>query len=328
MRGDDDVREPEDRPRRVGLLREHVQRRAGDVPRAQRVDQCVQVDQVSAGGVHDPHARLHQGDPVGVDQVRGLGRERRVQGDEVGLQEQVLERCGRHLQLPAAIGRHERVEHDDAHPERPCAGGDQLADAPEADDAEHLVRQLDAAEALALPAALDQRGVCLGDVAGQREEQPERVLGRRHHVRAGRVGDDDPAAGGRRDVDVVDPRPGPPDHLQPARMLEQLGRDTGRAADDQGVVGADPAGQSLRLREQVDVDLELLTQQLDPGGGDLLGDQHAGTVRHRWRTPRSHGRRRRRRTAGDSRAPPAPARARPAPSGCRTRSYSPCGRCA
>ena len=218
---------------------------------------------------------LHQRDAVGVDQVPGLGRERSVQGDEVGLQQQVLERCGRDLELAAAIGRHERVEHDDPHPERPRAGGDQLADAAEADDAEHLVGQLHAAEALALPAPLGERGVRLGDVARDREQQAERVLGRGHHVRPGRVGDDDPAPRGSGHVDVVHPGPGPADHLQPAGVLEQVGRDAGRAAHDERVVGADPARERLRQRVQLDVDLELGAQELDSGRRDLLGDEDA-----------------------------------------------------
>ena len=276
VRRHDHVRQAEDRaPSVYGSVGNTSSAAPATCPDSQRGDQGVQVDQVAAGGVHDPHAGLHEREPLGVDQVPGLGGERRVQRDEVGLQQQVLERRRRHLQLAAALGRHERVEHHDPHTERAGAGGDQLADAAEADDAEHLVGQLHAAEALALPAPLDERRVRLGDVARDREQQAERVLGRGHHVRPGGVRDDDAAAGGGGDVDVVDPGAGPADHLQLAGVLEQPGRHARGAADDQRVVGADALGQLLGRRVELDVDLELPAQELDSGRGDLLGDEDA-----------------------------------------------------
>src|SRR6185312_11728172 len=127
----------------------------------------------------------------------------------------------------------------------------------------HLVGQLDAPEAPALPPPLRQRRVRLGDVAGDGEQQAERVLGGGHHVRARGVRDDDPAAGGGSHVDVVDAGAGPADHLQVPGVLEQAGRDAGRAADDQRVVGADAAGQVVRPGVELDVDLELPPQEVD-----------------------------------------------------------------
>ena len=100
-----------------------------------------------------------------------------MQRDEVGLEHSFSSEAD-----VTCSSRHRSADtngskHDDLHPERAGAGGDQLADAAEADDAEHLVGQLDAAEALALPPSLRQCGVRLGDVARDREQQPERVLG-------------------------------------------------------------------------------------------------------------------------------------------------------
>ena len=69
---------------------------------------------------------------------------------------------------------------------------------------ERLVGKLDPAPLRALPAPLDERGVRLRDVAGERDEEPDRVLGGGDDVRLGRVGDDDPAPRRRVDVDVVD----------------------------------------------------------------------------------------------------------------------------
>ena len=63
----------------------------------------------------------------------------------------------------------------------------------------------------------DKRRVRLRDVARERDQQADRVLGRRDDVRLGRVCDDDPLPGRRVDVDVVDPHPGAADHLQVRR---------------------------------------------------------------------------------------------------------------
>src|SRR5581483_435670 len=93
---------------------------------------------------------------------------------------------------------------DDAHSEAECAPRDLLADAPEAEHAERLAGELDAAVRLPLPPALLQRCVRLGDVACKRDEQADRVLGCRDDGRLRRVRDDDSPTGLSLDVDVVD----------------------------------------------------------------------------------------------------------------------------
>ena len=234
----------------------------------------------------------------------------------------------RDLSLPEPLRRHERVVRDHLHAEPAGAGGDQLADAPEAEHAQRLPAQLHASEARALPAAVHQRGVRLRDVAGQRQQQPDRVLRGRHHVRAGCVGHDDAAPRGLVHVHVVDPGTCPAHHLQPRRTPQHAGVDAGLAAHDQRVVVADPVAQLIRGDVQLDVDVEPVGQQLDAGLGDLLRDQHPGAVgaaahgrpgrlgqlRHGWsraaRTPPPPAPPRRLRSAPGSRARPAPA---PAP---------------
>ena len=54
----------------------------------------------------------------------------------------------------------------------------------------------------------------LRDVARERDEQADRVLGGGDDGRLGRVRDDDAAARGGLDVDVVDTDAGAADHLQ------------------------------------------------------------------------------------------------------------------
>ena len=61
VRRDDDVLELEDAARRVRLVGEDVERGAGDLARLERVHQRVDVDEVAAGGVHDPRRPASSG---------------------------------------------------------------------------------------------------------------------------------------------------------------------------------------------------------------------------------------------------------------------------
>ena len=152
---------------------------------------------------------------------------------------------------------------------RPRAG-DLLPDPAEAEHAEGLVRQLEPAVAGALPAPVLERRVRLRDVAREREQQADRVLGRRDDGRLGRVRDDDPSARRGLDVDVVHAHPGAADHLEPVGPLDQVGGQLRRRADDDRVVVADLLRQ---VAVRVDVDLVALAQELDAGVGDLLPDE-------------------------------------------------------
>ena len=174
-------------------------------------------------------------------------------------------------ELAEALGRDERVVGDDAHPEPERAACDLLADAAEAEDAERLVGHLEAGVLRAVPAALLERGVRLRDVAREREQQADRVLGRGDDGRLGRVRDDDPSTRGGIDVDVVHPHSRTADHAQSLGALDQVGGELGLRADDDRVVLADPLGEVAVV---VDVDVEALLQQRDARVGDrLLGSR-------------------------------------------------------
>ena len=179
-------------------------------------------------------------------------------------------------ELPEALGRDVRVEGEDAHLEPARAPGDLLADPAEADEPERLVGELEPGEAGALPAPLLERAVCLRDLAGEGEQQPEGVLGRRHDRGLRGVGDDDPALRRGGEIDVVHPHPGPADHLEAVGALDQVGRQLRRAADDDRVVVADRRRQ---VAVGLDVDVESLSQKVDAGLGDRLPDEnfHAAT---------------------------------------------------
>ena len=181
--------------RRVGrqrLLGEDVERRAREPPGAQRLDERRLVDERAARGVDEQRAGPQQRQPRAVDQAaRGVG-DGQVEADDVGDLERRLDRLGvLGAELGHALGRDVRVVGDRAHAERARPRRHEPADAAEAEQRQRLVGELDAGEALALPGALAQRALGGADVAGQREQQRERVLGGRDDVRLGGVADDD-----------------------------------------------------------------------------------------------------------------------------------------
>ena len=163
-----------------------------------------------------------------------------MQGEEVGNRVHVLGCLGAFgSELPESLGGHVGIVGDDAHPEPESPPRHLLADSAEAEHAERLACELDPAVRASFPAALLQRGMGLRDVARKGDEEADRVLRGGDDRGVWRVGDDDPAARGRLDVDVVDPDSGPSDHLQPLGTLDQLGGQLRGRADDDRVVAAD-----------------------------------------------------------------------------------------
>ena len=258
------------------LLGEDVDARARQLAAAEGLQEGLLVDHVAARGVDEAGPGLHGRERLASHEAARLVGGREVQGDEVAHPVEVLGRVRLlDAQLPVAALRHEGVVGHDHHPEALRALGDHLPDAAEAEHAEGLAGDLDAAELRALPAPLHQARVGLGDVARLRHHQGDGVLGRRQGVGPGGVADDDAPAGGRRDVDVVDAGAGAAHHLEPVRAGDQLGRDLGRAAHHQGVVVADALGELLRGPVQAEVNAEPVRQELDARLRDLLAHEHA-----------------------------------------------------
>ena len=231
------------RARAAGLSTARPRRHRAPRPRASRTGsprQRLLVDERSARGVDEPRAIAHQGDRVPIDEAARLVRQRRVERHDVGHCEQLVERL--HLldaEVAEPVAPDEGIEGDDVHrqPERaPC---DLLPDPAEPDDAERLPGELDPAVARPLPAPLLERGVRLGDVAGERDEQADRLFRRGDDRRVGRVRDHDATPRGRLHVDVVDPDAGPSDHLQADSQLDHLARELRRGADHDRVVAVD-----------------------------------------------------------------------------------------
>ena len=139
-----------------------------------------------------------------ADQAEGLGVLGQVHGDEVALLEQLVEGDQLGAELAGALGRDVGVVGEDLHAEALEPLGDELADPAEADDADLLVEQLDAAVLAALPRAGLEGLVGRGDVAGGGQQQADGELGGGGDVGGRGVDDHDAGLGGGRDVDVVE----------------------------------------------------------------------------------------------------------------------------
>src|SRR6185295_14667877 len=208
----------------------------------------------------------------------GAVGQRRVEGDEVAAAEDVVELDLLDADLERALGAEEGIIGDDFHakPERPV--GDDRADIAAADDAERLVEELDAHEAVLLPLAGMRRGVGFGNLAGERHHQRQRMLGGGDGVAERGVHDDDAARRGGRDVDIVDADAGAADHFQVLRLGDELGRDLGRRADGKPVIGGDARGECILVLAEIGLvgDLDApVAEDLHGGFGELVGDEYA-----------------------------------------------------
>ncbi len=202
-----------------------------------------------------------------------------MEGDEVGLGVDVLERCGRlDPELAEALWRDIRVVCENPQPERGSTAGDLPADAAEAQHAEGLAGELDPGEPLPLPAPRSERSMRLGNVARDRQEERDRVLRGRDDGRLGRVRDDDAPPRGGVDVDVVEPHARAPDHFESPRLRDHVRVESRPRADDDGVeLSDDRAELALRVLD----DVEPLAEEGEPGLGDRLADENPlATFRH------------------------------------------------
>ena len=173
---------------------------------------------------------------------------------EIGRPQQFIQRHQAHVELLGAIRRHRGVVGDNLHLQALGALGDLGTDVAQPDQAQHLAPDLDAGELGTRPLAALDGSVGLGDVAGQSEEEADRVLGRRDDVAAWRVDDQDALGRGRRHVDVVDSDASPAYHSQALAGIQDPRRDAGLAAHHQRV----------ELRHQLDqLVLALLGAHLD-----------------------------------------------------------------
>ena len=264
----------------VGSCRERVDRGAAEPAVADRVGERLLVDDAAAPGVDRAACRASRAraPPAFTSPMvsRRLGR---VDRHEVAGRDELFDRGHElHAELARAIGAHERVVRDEPHAERVRALGDEHADAAEADDAERLAVQLDALPLRAVPLPGLEVGVRLRHVARLREQQRERVLGRREDVRLRRVDDHHAAPRRLGDVDVVEADAGPADDDEVGARGEHLGGDLRRAADHQRGRARRPRPSSCCRREAgLHVDVEAGgAHRVEPAFGERFGDEDAG----------------------------------------------------
>ena len=112
-------------------------------------------------------------------------------------------------------------------------------------------------------------------MSAERQQQPHRQFGGGHGVAPGDVEHQNTALSGRVDIDVVDPRPGPPDHAQAIGGRDHVGIDARAAADDQAVVVADDRGQRVGGQIATNINLSRRAQRSEALFSDRLGDQDA-----------------------------------------------------
>ena len=219
-----------------------------------------------------------------VDEPHRVGRLGQVNRHEVGAGEELLDGLDElDADLTGPLAAHERVVGDQVHPERRGPLGDQHSHPAQAEDAEGLAVQLDALPARPVPAPGLEVGVGLGHVAGLGEQQRERVLGRRDHVRLGGVHDHHAPAGGLGDVDVVETDAGPADHHELGARRPSTSAVTRVALR---ITSADaPATACSQIgRVEADADVHLVpgvAQGFEPAVGDRFG--HENAMRHETR---------------------------------------------
>ena len=102
------------------------------------------------------------------------------------------------------------------------------------------------------------------------------MLGRRQDVRLRRVHDHHAAARRLRDVDVVEPDAGPPDHHEVVGRGEHLGRHLGRAADHERGDTGERREQLLGREADLHLDVEPRgAHRVEAAFGERFGDEDA-----------------------------------------------------
>ena len=271
MRGDDGLGVLEKWAWVGRFLGEYVQRYPAQFARFQPGQQRGLVHQFTPGYVDDTGAGLDVLYLAHPQHSPGAFGQRGVQGDEVGLGQQFIQRQQLDADAAGVVRGDEGVVAHQPHPEGLGAAGHLGADPPQAADAQGLVAHLDAHEGAAPPLARLQRVMSAGDVAGQSQHQGDGMLGGGHGVAGGGVDHGDAGAGGGFQVDVVHTDAGAGDDLQLLASLDYVAVDLGLAADHQGLVAPHGVQQLGGLHARLDV-------YVGPGfeEGDTLGAYWVG----------------------------------------------------
>ena len=148
--------------------------------------------------------------------------------------------CHARHQLDAEFGgplrRQKWIEAHHAHVEGPGPFGQRLPDAPQPHDPQSLARHLHAHELIAVPAMVPQAGVGCGEIARQRQQQREGMLGGAHGVARRGVHHHDSLPRGGILVDVVGADARPHDRLEAMIARQSIGSNLHAAAANGAVM--------------------------------------------------------------------------------------------
>ena len=260
------------------LLGEHVEAGGGEAPALQRGAQRLRVHQPAARGIDQDRPGLHAREPRRVDHAVGLRRQRDVEGDDVALRQQRVERTP--LPRRVGLGRRRDVEDPRAHQGedgREDARNGAVAHQPHRPPADlpgalQHVRRRPPARAGADAAVQVDEAAEAGDHERQGHLRHGAAIGPRH------IAHRDPARGGGGEVDGVDadadlldqPQPGGGGDVPGAEGLEDVPHRLGageRRAQPGAVVGRDDLdGDAVFVRERREAGAE-------PGTGRVVPDR-------------------------------------------------------
>ena len=195
----------------------------------------------AAAGVDQHRALAQQPERVVVHQVMRVRRQRTVQRHDVALGEQRLDGG-----VGGAERRHgrrgKRIAGEDAAAEAGQQPHDHLADLAGADDAGGLAVHVEADQAVEGEVAVADAGDGARDVAVEREDQRDRVLGDRVRRIGGDAHDADAELGGGGEIDLVEA--GAAQRDEAGAALRELAEDGGvEVIVDEGRDDLEAAGQ-------------------------------------------------------------------------------------
>ena len=162
------------------------------------------------------------------------------------------------------------------HAEELGPRGHELADAAEAEDAERLLVDLDAAELRALPLPSVSDAWACGTLRASASISAIVCSAAETMFDCGALATMIPRLVAAATSTLSTPTPARPMTFRLLGAGDQVGGELGRRADQDAVVVADALGELLGGPVDAEVDVEVLAQEVDPRVGDLLLDEDLG----------------------------------------------------
>ena len=239
MRRADDVGEAKQRAFGGRLDFEHVKAGTGDMAGLDGFGKSCLIHQTAAGAVDDAHALLGLGKRFLAENAAGLVGHRHMQGDEIGLGQQLVELDLVDAHFLRPLLRQEGVIGNDMHLQADGARADDGADIAGTDDAERLAGDLDAHEFRLFPLAGLRGGVGGGSWRATANISAMACSAVVMELPNGVFMTMIPRLRGGRNIDIVDADAGAADDLEIGRSRDQLFGRLGGRADGQTIIIAD-----------------------------------------------------------------------------------------